>query len=197
MPRACCSSREYRSRAASGSRLGREHRQQQQQQPQGFPLASLRRDDRPTVPEDSLLRQNAQEPAKDFIGDGEGIPGSESRVRAKSRRNKTRPSLGGTAGGTEGRDQENHGSKVDWRNGGGEQPTRSSGGGSSKKERRPKSKARRGERGDLAAGKRANEEEPASYPSLLDSALWKGGGEADDGAAGAAAGGSDLYDFGG
>lgn len=104
----------------------------------------------------------------------------------------------GTAGAKEGGDREDHGSKVDWENvGNGGQTTRSSGG-SSKKEWRPKSKARRGEQDDLAAaGRRADEIEPAGYPSLLDSALWKGGEEVEEGAARSAGGGSDLYDFGG
>lgn len=188
-----------RSRATSGGRLGRERCQQQPQQ-EGFPTAGLRGDDRPDVPEDSLLRQDPDEATRGFRGDGDGgarIPGTENRVRAKSRRSKTRPSIGGTSGGKERGEQEDHGSKVDWGNGGGEQTTRSSGGGGSKKERRPKSKARRGERGDLAAGRRADEVESAGYPSLLDSALWKSGGEVHEGAARSAGGGSDLYDFGG
>lgn len=167
-------------------------------------MAGLRGDDRPAVPEDSLLRQDPEEAARGFGGgDGDGgerVPGTESRARAKSRRSKSRPSMVGTAGGAreDGGDQEDPaGSKVDWGNGSGEQVTRSSGGGSSKKERRPKSKARRGERGDLAAGRRADETESAGYPSLLDSALWKGGGEGDEGAARSAGGGPDPYDFGG
>lgn len=188
---------ECRSRAASGSKFGREHRRQHQQ---GFPVASLTGDDRPTVPEDSLLRRDAEEPAIGGDGDGgERNLGTENRARAKSRRSKVRPSMGGAAGGGEGGEQEVRGGKIDWGSGSGEKPSRSSGsgGGSSKKERRPKSKARRGERGDLAAGRRADEVESSSYPSLLDSALWKGGGELDDGAARSAGGGSDLYDFGG
>lgn len=170
-------------------------------------MAGLRGDDRPAVPEDSLLRHGPEEAARGF-GDGDGgggerIPGTESRVRAKSRRNKSRPSMAGTAGGArEGGQEDPAEGRVDWGNGSGEQATRSSGGGgggggSSKKDRRPKSKARRGDRGDLAAGRRADEGEPAGYPSLLDSALWKGGGGGDEGTARSTGSGPDLYDFGG
>lgn len=124
-------------------------------------------------------------------------------MRAKSRRNKNRPSVEGVPGG--GGDQEERNGKVDWANVGDEhQPMRSSvdrgdHGGSGKKERRPKSKGRRGERGDLATGGRADEGKASGYPSLLDSKLWKGGGEVDRGGARAVAGGSpgsgaDLYD---
>ena len=190
---------EYRSRATSGSRLGREHRQEPQhrQQQQGFPSAGLRGDDRPAVPEDSLLRQDRNEATRGFGGDGDGgerTPGADDRPRAKPRAKKTRPSMAGPAAGNEAGGQE------DWGNGGVEQMTRSSGSGGgsgSKKERRPKSKARRGERGDLASGRRTEEVEPVGYPSLLDSALWKDGGGVDEGAARSAGGGSDLYDFGG
>ena len=196
----------YRTRATSGSRLGREHRQQQQQH--GFALASLGGEDRP---EDSLLRQGDKETAARFSGDaggGEGLfdAAGENRVRTKSRRNKVRPSLRGSegGGGGGGGGQEDRESIADWGNGRSEHEwTRSGGGGDGrKKERRPKSKARRGDRGDIAAGKRADDGEATGYPSLLDSALWKGGEEAVGGDARAAAGGSpgssaDLYDFGG
>lgn len=128
-------------------------------------------------------------------------------MRAKSRRSKRRPSVGGVPGG--GGEQEKRGGMADWGNVGSEQQqlARSSGdggdrGGSGKKERRPKSKGTRGDRGGLAAGGRTDEGQATSYPSLLDSKLWKGGGEVDGAGARAAAGGSpglgaDLYDFGG
>ncbi|CAN0573647.1 unnamed protein product, partial [Ectocarpus sp. 12 AP-2014] len=83
------------------------------------------------------------------------------------------PSVGGAAGWDS---QEDHGAKIDWGSGNGEhQPTRSSGGvGSGRKERsRPKSKARRGERGDPAAGGEAGRDAP-DHPSVPDSMVWKG-----------------------
>lgn len=88
-----------------------------------------------------------------------------------------------------------------WGEGIGDQkPTRSSNSSSGKKERRPKSQAKqkRGERGDAERGGGGH---GADYPSLLDSSLWKGGEEVDEGSAGCVAGGSPesgegLYNFG-
>ncbi|CAM9424747.1 unnamed protein product, partial [Ectocarpus fasciculatus] len=202
-----CPSRQggTRTGATSSSRLGREHRQQQQQhqqQQQGFSSAGLGGKDSPADP-DSLIHQGAESIHSFGGGGGEAIDsGGGDRVRAKSRRNKTRPSVGGAAGWG---GQEDHGAKVDWGSGSGEhQSTRSSGGGGSgRKERsRPKSKARRGERGDPAAGAGGGAGRDApDHPSVLDSMLWKGGEDVDrapPGVAGASPGsGVDLYDFGG
>lgn len=163
-----------RSRATSGSRLGRESLYPQfssSPRPGGVRSASS--------PEDSIPRQ--ADYARNFVHDdgsatmdlGNSTPpiggGGGNKTRAKSRRRKTRTSLGGR----EGFQQEN-GAAVDWGSGGGEQQQPATDGGS-KRERRPRSNTKR-EAGNMPTGTGV-EGAPSGYPSLLDSRHWDGGGE--------------------
>lgn len=173
----CTSPKMYISRTASGSRLGREYRQQQQQQQQD--ASSPGRGGGATVLEDSPLRRTTEATSVSGRNDGEPIypSGGDSRVRAKSRRNKSRSSFEGrTEGGNTEQEQ-------CWGDGISDQkPARSSNSSSSgKRDRRPKSQAKRRDQG---AGERGAEGRAAPYPSLLDSALWKGGAEVDGGMSG-------------
>ena len=164
---------ERRSRAASGSRLGREQRQlHQNASPAGLG------DDRSGTPEDPSHHQPTEAATTNgcttssFITDGSGevaktadAPGGAGgdRTRIKSRRRKVRAPMGGIGGA-----EEEPGKMAEWGD---------AGGGGGKKERRSKNEGRG--RNDVAEGGEA-EGDADSCSSILDSALWKGGRAGDE-----------------